>query len=361
MTNADPSRRIPAAVSTLLRFFFAATFGVTGFAVGREFDLHVIALHLADGRWQTASRFLVPVIGAVLFVLISPFAQRLFESELVVLEEASEYLSASEIAFGTAGLCVGLVLAILARFVVAGFVSLAGEAGDAIGLLFTALLCSATTYVGLRIGARERRGILVRGGGAREVENVLDTSAIIDGRILEIHRVGFLDGVLIVPRFVLVELQAIADSNDPARRSRGRRGLELLNELREIAKVVILEVADGSDLEVDARLVITAKTRGAKLVTSDYNLNRVATVEGVSVLNVNELAQAMRPVLQAGQELSIAITRDGREPHQGIGYLEDGTMIVVENGRAHRGEDIPVTVTSVIQTAAGRMIFAKIR
>ena len=351
-------RRIPTAVSALLRFFFAATFGVTGFFVGREFDLHVIALHLASGFWQNVFRFLAPVVGSLVFVLISPFAQRLFESELVLLEEASEYLSGAEIAFGTVGLCVGLVVAILVRFLLAGILTLAGDAGDAIVLLFTALLCAASTYVGLRIGARERRGVLVR-GGARELEMLLDTSAIIDGRIVEIHKVGFLDGMLVVPRFVLAELQAIADSSDATRRARGRRGLELLNDLREHARVVILEAVDAADLEVDARLVILAKARGAKLVTCDYNLNRVATVEGVSVLNVNELAQAMRPVLQAGQELIVAITRDGREPHQGVGYLEDGTMIVVENGRAHRGEDISVTVTSVIQTAAGRMIFAK--
>ena len=354
------ARRIPAAVSALLRFFFAATFGVTGFFLGREFDLHVIALHLASSLWQSYFRFAAPVVGAVAFVLASPFAQRLFESELVLLEEASEYLSAAEIACGTVGLCVGLIVAILLRFVLSSIISFAGEAGDALVLLFTALLCAATAYVGLRIGARERRGVFIR-GGARDIEKLLDTSAIIDGRIVEIHRVGFLDGVFVVPRFVLGELQAIADSSDPIRRARGRRGLELLNELREHATVVILEVTDDAKLEVDARLVVLAKARGAKLVTSDYNLNRVATVEGVSVLNVNELAQAMRPVLQAGQELVIAITRDGREPHQGIGYLEDGTMIVVENGRAHRGEDIPVTITSVIQTAAGRMIFAKIR
>ncbi len=358
MSKIVPVRGIPAAVSTLLRFCFAAAFGVSGFFLGRALDLDVLALHLASSMWQNLFRFGSPVLGSLGFVVLSPFAQRIFERELVFLEEASESLSQEEILGCAAGFAIALVLALLLRFLLARLLAFAGEAGDVLFLLAACLLAASTMYVGLRVGARRRDESVTNSGVARR-ELLLDTSVIIDGRIVEISRTGFLEGVFLVPRFVLGELQTIADSHDPVRRARGRRGLELLTELTEQADVVVLEAPEQAELEVDARLVILAKERAACLLTSDYNLNRVATVEGVRVLNVNELAQAMRPVLQIGQELTVTITRDGREAHQGIGYLDDGTMIVVENGRAHRGEDISVTVTSVIQTAAGRMIFAK--
>ena len=354
------TNRIPAAVSTLLRFFFAVVFGVTGFLLGRELDLQLIALHLTSSFWQNVARFGTPVFGAMAGVASSPFAQRLFERELAVLETASEYLSATEIIGATAGFCIGLVGAMLARQSLAGVIALGGDAGDAVAVLVTCLICAAATYIGLRVGARERRGVLARNERAAS-EKVLDTSAIIDGRIVDIVRSGFIDGTMIVPRFVLVELQAVSDSSDPLRRARGRRGLELLNDLRGLVNVEILEESGESELEVDARLVRVAKARSAKLVTCDFNLNRVATVEGVSVLNVNELSQALRPALQAGEELIVTITREGREANQGVAYLDDGTMIVVDGGRTHKGEDVPVMVTSVIQTAAGRMIFAKLR
>jgi uncharacterized protein YacL len=165
----------------------------------------------------------------------------------------------------------------------------------------------------------------------------------------------------VVPRFVLAELHLIADSADPMKRARGRRGLDVLAKLGELMTLEISETDYRDSNGVDAKLVRLARERRAKLVTNDYNLNRVAHVEGVEVLNINELAAAVKPVVLPGEELHVTIVRDGKEAHQGVGYLDDGTMIVVENGRRLMGEDTDVQVTSVLQTVAGRMIFAKLK
>jgi uncharacterized protein YacL len=181
----------------------------------------------------------------------------------------------------------------------------------------------------------------------------------VDGRIVEILESGFLEGPFILPRFVLRELQAIADSTDSMKRTRGRRGLEVLNRLHELG-VLELSERDYDDVRgADAKLVRVAQDLRGKLLTNDYNLNRVAGVEGVTVLNINELANAVKPVVLPGEELHVQIIRDGKEPNQGVGYLDDGTMIVVEHGRRLVGEATDVVVTSVLQTVAGRMIFAK--
>jgi uncharacterized protein YacL len=219
-------------------------------------------------------------------------------------------------------------------------------------------------FLGARVGAKQRITTVGGPGGQRATAvpaKLIDTSVIVDGRILEIVESGFLEGPLVLPRFVLRELQLIADSIDALKRTRGRRGLEVLAKLQEVTTLEIID-QDYADLTgVDAKLVRMARERGAKLVTNDYNLNRVAQVEGVTVLNINELAGAVKPVVLPGEELHVTIVRDGKEPHQGVGYLDDGTMIVVENARRLIGEDTDVQVTSVLQTVAGRMIFAKIK
>ena len=189
---------------------------------------------------------------------------------------------------------------------------------------------------------------------------VVDTSSIIDGRIADISQTGFLMGTLVVPRFVLHELQHIADSADPLRRGRGRRGLDILSKLQKDA-VVPLEIheSDGEQVgEVDAMLVTLARQIGAPILTTDYNLNRVAGLQGVTVLNVNELANAVKSMVLPGQELSLRVLQEGKELGQGVGYLDDGTMVVVENGRRSIGTTVTVTVSRVLQTAAGRMVFA---
>ncbi len=189
---------------------------------------------------------------------------------------------------------------------------------------------------------------------------LVDTSAIIDGRIADISETGFLLGPLLVPRFVLRELQHIADSADPLRRNRGRRGLEILNRLQKesLTPVSVCDV-DAKDIsDVDGKLVKLARDMGCPVVTNDFNLNRVAELQGVRVLNVNQLANAIKPVVLPGEEMEIRIIQEGKELNQGVGYLDDGTMIVVENGRRFLNADVGIVVTRVLQTVAGRLIFA---
>ena len=204
-----------------------------------------------------------------------------------------------------------------------------------------------------------------RGRGARVAEKVqekvlLDTSAIIDGRIAEISGTGFIMGTLVVPRFVLEELQRIADSADTLRRNRGRRGLDILQRLQKETNIPV-EVSDtdfDNVHEVDAKLVKMAKLIHAPIITNDFNLNKVAELQGVKVLNINELANAVKPALLPGEDMYVKIIQEGKELGQGVGYLDDGTMIVVESGKSHMNAELEVTVTRVLQTAAGRMIFA---
>lgn len=193
---------------------------------------------------------------------------------------------------------------------------------------------------------------------------ILDTNVIIDGRVADICRTGFIEGPIYVPGFVLDELQHIADSADSLKRARGRRGLDILNAMRTELKMMIrtYDSTDPNDRdEVDAKLVKLAKKLGGKIVTNDYNLNKVAELQGVPVLNINELANAVKPVVLPGEEMLVTIIKEGKEADQGVAYLDDGTMIVVEGGRRRIGETLPVVTSSVLQTVAGKMIFAKIR
>src|SRR5262249_39749140 len=194
---------------------------------------------------------------------------------------------------------------------------------------------------------------------------VLDTSVIIDGRIADICETRFIDTKLIVPRFVLQELQSVADSSDKLKRNRGRRGLDMLKRMQNNAKIE-LQIHEGSLPElrdvhkVDERLVVLAKALGARVVTNDYNLNKIAQLQGVEVINLNELANALKSVALPGETMSVRLVKKGDQMGQGVGYLEDGTMVVVEQGRSAIGHDVVITVTSVLQTPAGRMIFGRI-
>lgn len=273
---------------------------------------------------------------------------------------------------------------------------LGGALGMIIGLIIAALLVIPLTYVplvggyvailvtlglgylGLVLGMRRKDDLLAlfhliprlgrdrdrwSAPEARGWYKILDTSVIIDGRISDICRSGFIEGILVIPSFVLEELRHIADSADLLKRSRGRRGLDILNAMRKDPgiSVEILEV-DFADLsEVDTKLIRLAQKKNASVVTNDYNLNKVAELQGVKVLNINELANAVKPIVLPGEEMTVQVIKDGKEVGQGIGYLDDGTMIVVDGGKRYIGQTIDVFVTSVFQTAAGRMIFAKPR
>ncbi len=223
-------------------------------------------------------------------------------------------------------------------------------------------------YGGLLVGARRGKNLTMSGilrlfkGQAMESDlKLLDTSVIIDGRIADVCETGFIEGTFIIPQFILQELQHVADSSDPLRRARGRRGLDILHKIQKMSNITVkISEEDFPHIkEVDAKLVALAKMIDAKVLTNDYNLNKVAELQGVTVLNINELANSLKPVVLPGESMRVFILKEGKEHNQGVAYLDDGTMVVVENGRRFIGKNINVTVTSVLQTTAGRMIFSR--
>lgn len=273
---------------------------------------------------------------------------------------------ASALAAGTIGLIAGLLIAVLlawplsmlpeplGRWLPLVAAGLLGYTGMTVMILRRQEMPSAlSTYLPLSVTGR-----MLPPGGALPV--VVDTSCIIDGRIADVAATGFIQGTLVVPQFVLDELRHIADAADATRRIRGRRGLEVLNRLQR-EKLVSTEISDvdfDDVAEVDAKLVRLAKQLGGAIITNDYNLNRVAEFQGVKVLNVNELANAVKSVVLPGEELRVRVIQEGKEANQGVAFLDDGTMVVVDNGRRLVGNEVSVTVTRALQTAAGRMIFA---
>jgi uncharacterized protein YacL len=225
-------------------------------------------------------------------------------------------------------------------------------------------------YIGLRIGYKKGEEIhlpswkpLSKNPSQAENAKILDTSVIIDGRIADITETGFIEGALIIPQFVLNELQHIADSSDSIKRTRGKRGLEVLHHIQKQANVDVRIVDKDYPAvkEVDSKLIELAKEVHGKIITNDSNLNKVAELQGIEVLNINELANSIKPVVLPGEEINVKILKEGKEIGQGVAYLDDGTMIVVDNGRKHMGKTIDVVVTSVLQTPAGRMIFARLK
>lgn len=287
-------------------------------------------------------------------------------------DQSLQKISIQEILAGAIGLFFGLAVAGLVILSLPG-TRFPGTSGNIIAGFILLFGVSISTTVAIRkredllallgLGKTERNpltGKTSRTAG-RLPYKVLDTSAIIDGRIADLCQTGFLEGLLIVPGFVLAELQRIADSSDSLKRNRGRRGLDILNRMQKDPNVSVkIFDKDFDDLsEVDTKIVRLARMLEAKVITNDFNLNKVAELYGVSVLNINELSNAIKPVVLPGEEMLVHIIKDGKEYGQGVAYLEDGTMIVVDGGRQFIGEELPVVVTSVLQTAAGRMIFAK--
>jgi len=236
-------------------------------------------------------------------------------------------------------------------FTVCTFVLLFGFVGVSVALT------SAANWEELVLAMRRR-------DFGPSVPKVVDTSVIIDGRIVDICQTGFVEGTLLVPQFILKELQSIADSSDVLRRARGRRGLDILKTLQQPDSRVTVSVLDDDPAdvpEVDRKLIYLARKYGAKILTNDLNLNKVAQIQGLHVLNVNDLANALKPALLPDEEMTVRVIKEGKEASQGVGYLDDGTMVVVDGGKDYVGREVPVLVTSVLQTSAGRMIFGKLR
>jgi len=270
-----------------------------------------------------------------------------------------ENRSGREILAGVLGLILGLVVALLIGLITRNVAALNTP-------YVTVSLSLVLGYLGAVVGIRKRGDIRLsskRATGTGATSKILDTSVIIDGRIAEICESHFIEGNVVIPKFVLDELQQIADSPDALRRNRGRRGLEILRrmQLRKDLEVVIDEHEPAGGEDVDSKLVNFAREREGMIITNDFNLNKVAELHGIKVLNVNELANALKPVVLPGEEMTVKITRRGKEPDQGVGYLDDGTMVVVEGASGLVNRTLQVVVTSVLQTAVGRMIFTKRR
>jgi uncharacterized protein YacL len=325
--------------------------------------LGLLLLVQADGLLDPSNRpaFLTAfVVASLLFGYLAIPYITVIPTRWAIAQLAEA--GAGEYALGVVAILVGLVMGLLLGVPLAQLGGVAGSVlPPVVALVLAAIMLAATLY---------KRDVLIPAaagilpGGRRRPhpgQVVVDTSAVIDGRIVDIGRTGFILGTLVVPRFVLDELQRIADSPDPMRRNRGRRGLEMLSALQKdaISPVEISEQTYPEIGEVDAKLVAFAREHGAAILTNDFNLNRVAELQGIRVLNINELANAVKAVLHPGEELAVRIIQEGKEPGQGVGYLDDGTMIVVEGGSQFLNRELKVAVTRVLQTVAGRMIFAQ--
>lgn len=309
-------------------------------------------------------------VFGLIFYLLSPWMVRKCVEFSSAMERWLESMPPHQMLSATVGLICGLIIAAL-------LTQMLQFMGDSVfTIAFSAIIYVVAGVTGLNIGRKRGKEVLEEGSRERRFfrskampegflarPKVLDTSVIIDGRILDIGKTGFLEGEWVIPQFVLAELRHIADSSDSLRRVRGRRGLDVLGRIQQETKLTIrVDETDYDDIsEVDVKLLRLAKQLGGIVVTNDYNLNKVAGVTGVKVLNINELANAVKPVMLPGEEMTVQIVKEGKEPGQGVGYLPDGTMIVVDNARRLLGETVTVVVSTVLQTSAGRMIFTKLK
>lgn len=359
----------------ILRAIFVLLFTVLGIVLSRQGET-VLALLLPNSvltetilgiTFMSLAAMLVGgIFGAIIGSFISPYLIKSLFMFTSTVEKSLSAMSTQDLIAGTLGLFLGLIIANL--------VGLAFGSVPYIGPYVSVALSIILGYLGMHLVVSKKSELagwlhLYAEGSFDKKKNkdhhtgkLLDTNVIIDGRVADIYRSGFLEGPIIVPVFVLEELQKIADSSDILKRNRGRRGLDILNHMRKNSKDdVIIVTNDFEDIsEVDSKLVKLAREKNYKIVTNDYNLNKVAELQGVAVLNINDLAIAVKPAVIPGEQIFVQLVKSGKEEGQGVAYLEDGTMIVVENGSQCIGKEVPVIITSVLQTSAGKMIFAKL-
>lgn len=359
----------------ILRAIFVLLFTVLGIVLSRQGET-VLALLLPNSVltetilgitfMSLAAMLFGGIFGAIIGSFISPYLIKSLFMFTSTVEKSLSAMSTQDLIAGTMGLFLGLIIANL--------VGLAFGSVPYIGPYVSVALSIILGYLGMHLVVSKKSELagwlhLHAEGSFDKKKNkdhhtgkLLDTNVIIDGRVADIYRSGFLEGPIIVPVFVLEELQKIADSSDILKRNRGRRGLDILNHMRKNSKDdVIIVTNDFEDIsEVDSKLVKLAREKNYKIVTNDYNLNKVAELQGVAVLNINDLAIAVKPAVIPGEQIFVQLVKSGKEEGQGVAYLEDGTMIVVENGSQCIGKEVPVIITSVLQTSAGKMIFAKL-
>jgi uncharacterized protein YacL len=327
---------------TILRLLLVLVCSVSGYMLAHY-------LHLPWGIWSK----LVGALTGFIFALLA-----------LSIEKIIKRAPLKVILGGTFGLFLGLGMAHLLGY------AFSGLQNSAIRISTLVILSCTFGYIGLVLGGKKVEefkwpgwGFFAKGSHKKNGGKILDTSVIIDGRVADICETDFLEGPLIIPQFVLQELQHIADSADNLKRARGRRGLDILNRMQKGDTVEVKVVdEDYPDIkEVDAKLIALAREMNAKIVTNDFNLNKVAQLQGVPVLNINQLANALKPMVLPGEVLHLQIMREGKEQGQGVAYLDDGTMVVVENASRHLGREVEASVTSILQTTAGRMIFTTLK
>lgn len=358
-------------VQQILRLLIAllgAGLGIAGTLAAIQVHRWMYPNRGLDGSWVVITYAGSALIGALVFYILSGVIIRKCGEWAIAMEKQLDKLSTSQMVFGVSGLVSGLLIAML----LSQILHFLGESmfTTAVSAILYVLLGTTGLSIGIRRsddlaammgrlpGLKEKR--TRKAGAARP--KLPDASALIDGRIIEVCRTGFVEGEIILPGFVLDDLHRLSDSSDPLRRSRGRRGLDMAQKLQELPGVTLRQdPPDEETAESDVRLLRLAQTLNAAIITGDYGLQKVASVAGVTVLNLNELAGALRPHVQTGDEMSVTLLKEGKEPHQGVGYLPDGTMIVVEGGRDYLDKTVTVVVTSALQTNAGRMIFAKLK
>lgn len=351
---------------------------LSGFALGIFFIIlakKLEIINLPEGVIGISVYILSGLLFAIITFIISPKVMDSISKMTKKLEKELEDVPTNEIILGAAGLIIGLVIAF---FISQPFYSL-----PYVGTILSILVYLVMGYLGIRLAVRSKGDLIETATRLKfikdsneiepiklEVEDksskaykILDTSVIIDGRIADIIDAGFIEGTIVIPNFVLLELQHIADSSDDLRRERGRRGLDVLKVIQNHPNSNVIISHDPYDEieEVDSKLLELTKDLEGKIVTNDYNLNKVAEVRGIKVLNINELANAVKAPVIHGETITVSIVKEGSAEGQGVAYLDDGTMIVVEGGKDYVGENKSVVVTSVIQTSAGKMIFTKIK
>ncbi|PJK16351.1 PIN domain nuclease [Chryseomicrobium excrementi] len=356
----------------MLKWIIQIAFILIGGTLGLFLLPHLYeAMNLSDNPW-IANPYVSILVGAVLLYVAALFITDYLVTFIRWMEERLLNTPVWDLVFGTIGLVLGLVVAFLLGSAI-NTLDL-----PAIGSVVPVLLSLVLGYLGFQVGFKKREEMMSIFSGVRPPASkkkseeelavsdapnykLLDTSVIIDGRIADISDTGFLEGTLVIPQFVLTELQHIADSSDTLKRTRGRRGLDVLKRLQAERATPIEIVDDDFDdtHEVDLKLMKLAKKKKGVVMTNDFNLNKVCELHNVPVLNINDLANAVKPVVIPGEVMQVVIIKDGKEQNQGVAYLDDGTMIVVEGGKAYINQAIQVEVTSVLQTSAGRMIFAK--
>jgi len=316
----------------------------------------IFFLVFTAGGYIVGAKEAIPYLGLIWGAGVGALA--------LILEYVLTMVGFGTVIVGLIGLSIGLLFAKLIYFPLkAIFVNMDGTY---IGLVLNALFGYSGLLLGLRAGKDFTVSNVVKAFKTRVEEEhakIIDTSVIIDGRIVDVCEAGFIEGTFIIPQFILQELQHIADSADSMRRARGRRGLDILHKIQKMSDITVKIIDEDFPKikEVDAKLVALARLLGAKIITNEFNLNKVAELQGVTVLNLNELANALKPVVLPGETMNIFIVKEGKEFNQGVGYLDDGTMVVVDNARRLINQQMDVVVTSVLQTTAGRMIFAKLK